>query len=298
MIDPPHGKLSRYLAAQGCRQPGREGIGGTSADRPPVFPRFATVECRSFHLYRASYKSDCDHVVGNMRRVLLMVSENSYRVLGCRWPVGVRGGSKRRLRDRSSVNVQCRPRCCSKVIPTRYLHEEIVGVLAVHDRNSEGGFARLEKLRIPARRYRRRLQAQHCPQSDRLPSKVAGNHRHQPIGRKQLCRAARTARLCIDEEAIGVKHQRPASEITVHHGYELGCRPWLNTRSGRDESNGVFHRRHTRHLSQKQHNQGSSHTNFSSCVQKIVLNLEELDSQGKSRQGRPWRASRSFVTQK
>ena len=62
-----------------------------------------------------------------------------------------------------------------------------------------------------------RLEAQHGFEREALVAKLAVNHRHYPVSRKQLVPATRTALLDIDEEGVGVKHRRPISNGRVNH---------------------------------------------------------------------------------
>jgi hypothetical protein len=91
-------------------------------------------------------------------------------------------------------------------------------------------------------------EAQHGPEGQRPPAKLPGDHRHQPVRRKQFVPAARTALLNIGEESIGMKHQHPISERGVNHRARFRSRARLNTGAGREITDTVFDAGHVHRL--------------------------------------------------
>ena len=71
-------------------------------------------------------------------------------------------------------------------------------MLAIHNRQSVGGFSGLEEFRVSPLRDGGGLQTEHGPERYRMTPEVARDHRHQPIGGKQFVASARPALLGIN----------------------------------------------------------------------------------------------------
>src|SRR5215510_9961676 len=103
-------------------------------------------------------------------------------------------------------------------------------VLAVHYRQTKSCFSGLEELRISPLSDSGWFQAEHRPEGYRPPAKVARDHGHQPITRKQLVAPARSALLNVHEKSIPMKHECPVSESRVDHRREF--RRYLRLKAG------------------------------------------------------------------
>ena len=58
-------------------------IDGTEIDVPAEFIRLPTVKAAHFQTHHTMCESECDHVIGNVGRILLMMAKGTNRVFGC-----------------------------------------------------------------------------------------------------------------------------------------------------------------------------------------------------------------------
>src|ERR1700730_4714684 len=103
------------------------------------------------------------------------------------------------------------------VIKKREFHEEVVRVLAVHDRFTVRSFAELKKFRIAPTRNCRWLQTEHPTSSESSCTQSALRHRHQPARSKNLIRSARAGLLLRIKESRAVEHNCPRAFLRHEH---------------------------------------------------------------------------------
>src|SRR5260370_19838294 len=160
-------------------------------DVPAIFIRFPPVEARCFQSEVAMSQAECDHVAGDVSRVMEMVSQRSNRVLRCRGAVRISRWPHSRVADRCKIEREHGFLVQLVVIECSQLHEEVVRVLAVNDWFSECGFALLEQLWITLGGNCCRLQTQHGSQGQSSTSEVSLRHGHEPVRGKELVCATR-----------------------------------------------------------------------------------------------------------
>src|SRR5207244_8488059 len=107
------------------------------------------------------------------------------------------GRAKRRFSKRTAVHEQLSLLSHFELIPAGYLHEEIMGMLAINDRQAVSRFSGLEKLRISPLGHGEWVHTQHRPEGNRIPSVLTHKHRHYPIYRIEFVAASRTTLLGI-----------------------------------------------------------------------------------------------------
>src|SRR5690349_13137106 len=88
IIDPADGKLPGNVLRHTDGQTRREGIRDAAIDIPAVFVRLPAVEGGCLQLNGPVNKTERDHTVGNMRRVLLVVRKGSDWVFRRRCSMG------------------------------------------------------------------------------------------------------------------------------------------------------------------------------------------------------------------
>src|ERR1043166_136617 len=119
-----------------------------------------------------------------MRGVFLVMPEDGNRIFRCGRAVRIGGWSESRLTNWTAVNEQPCAFAQPKIVAACKLHEQLVRMLSINNRQSIRGFARLKELRIPAVRDCSRLQAEHSTKGYRVAAEITGKHRHQPIDRE------------------------------------------------------------------------------------------------------------------
>src|SRR5262245_23328654 len=98
--------------------------------------------------------------------------------------------TERRLRHRTAIRVYLRFLVDLKTEAAGQLHEQLVRMLTVDDREAEGGFAGLKKQRVPSLSHRRRLQTEHRTKPDPIPADLPRQHGHEPVCRKEFVPAS------------------------------------------------------------------------------------------------------------
>src|SRR5439155_16557357 len=103
------------------------------------FVGLAAVEAGGFQSHVAVSESDSDYIVGNVGGVVKVVCERRDRIFRRGWPVRIGEWAHGRVAHRRSVKRQ--QRICAQfvVVERSQFHEEIVGMLPIDDRASEGG---------------------------------------------------------------------------------------------------------------------------------------------------------------
>src|ERR1700720_2198513 len=102
------------------------------------------MEARGFQSDAAVSDANGDYIVGNVGGILKVMSERCDRIFRRGWPVRISKRPHGRVAHGRSVERQ-QSICAQFVVVERsQLHEEIVGMLTIHDGMSEGGFALLK----------------------------------------------------------------------------------------------------------------------------------------------------------
>src|SRR5437867_13312619 len=96
-----------------------------------------------------------------MRCVFLVVSEDGNGIFRCGSAVRIGGWSESRLTDRTAIEKQPCAFAQPKIVAACDLHEQIVRMLSINNRQSIRGFARLKEFRIPALGDSSRFKAKH-----------------------------------------------------------------------------------------------------------------------------------------
>src|ERR1035437_472860 len=126
-----------------------------------MFVRLSAMKAARFYSNDAMRHSYGDDVIRNVRRILLMMAERTNWIFECGCAMRVSGRANcgiaygRKIKAEESVLSQM------DVIKTCELHEEVVRMLTVRNRNSVGRFAFLKQQRIALAGDGRRLQAEH-----------------------------------------------------------------------------------------------------------------------------------------
>ena len=130
-------------------------------------------------------------------------------ILERRCPVHERHGAERRLAHRRAGKRQRVPAAERRPPDDRGLHEEVVWMLPIDERQVVERFADLEDLTIAILAERGWLEAQH--QRESQPAAPGGplGHPHPPVLHRELVAAARTSLLVRVEEHDAVLHQMP-----------------------------------------------------------------------------------------
>src|SRR4051812_48708362 len=102
------------------------------------------MECGCLQLNRTAANAESDHAIRYVRRVLLMVSQDGYRILRCRCAVRIRRGAERRFTQWAAVNEQTRALGKAEIVLACNLHQEVMRVLAVHNGQTIRRFAALK----------------------------------------------------------------------------------------------------------------------------------------------------------
>ena len=92
----------------------------------------------------------------------------------------------------------------------RKLHEEIVRMLAIHERTAIESFADLEQFSVAAPSFGGGIEAQHRIQRQPRRSDVVRRLTHPPVGSLELCRATRSALMIEDAEQHAILHEVPS----------------------------------------------------------------------------------------
>ena len=129
-----------------------------------MFVRLSAVKAARFDPNDAVSHPYGDDVVRNVRRILLMMAESTDWILECGCAMRVRGRANCGVAYERKIRVQKSVLSHTDVIKTCDLHEEVVGMLAVCNRNSVGRFALLKQQRIALAGDGRGLQAEHASQ--------------------------------------------------------------------------------------------------------------------------------------
>ena len=116
---------------------------------------------RSFNLEALVNKTSGNYAVGNMRRILLVMSKHRQRIFGAGRAVWVRRRAQCRLADRTAIHKKGRVFSELKVISAGQFHHEVVWVLTINDRQSVCSFAGLEELRVTSLSHSPGLQTEH-----------------------------------------------------------------------------------------------------------------------------------------
>jgi len=103
------------------------------------------VEARGFDSRHAVCKSDGDNIVCDVRRILLVVTERADWIFRGRGPMRVSRRPDRRITHGREVEGENALLAELQIAKTSHLHDEIVRMLTVRNRNSESGFALLEQ---------------------------------------------------------------------------------------------------------------------------------------------------------
>ena len=138
----------------------------------------------------------------------------------------------RRIAHGSGIKRQQRAIRQLVVVQRGEFHEEIVGVLAVHDGTAEGGFALLEKFRVAAVRNRGRLETEHGPEGQSAIAEFSLCHRHPPVGGEKFIEASRPALLNVNQEGFAMEHQSPIAFGGHEHGDGSGIGLGIGPRRG------------------------------------------------------------------
>src|SRR5688572_5436816 len=131
-----------------------------------------------------------------------MMTENRKRNLRCRRTMRKGGGSQCRLSKRSAICKDLALVIESEFIASGQFHEQLVRMLAVHNRQAVCRFPGLEELRISFSSHGCRLQTQHRAKSDRAPADLLHHHRHGPVHRKKLVLSSGAALLNINDKSV------------------------------------------------------------------------------------------------
>ena len=129
-----------------------------------MFVRLSAVKAARFDSNDAVSHSYGDDVIRNVRRIFLMMAEGTDWVLECRCAMRVSGRANRGVAYGSKIKAQKSVLSQMDVIKTCDLHEEVVWMLAVCNRNSVGRFALLKQQWIAFAGDGRGLQAEHRSQ--------------------------------------------------------------------------------------------------------------------------------------
>src|SRR5881296_1746812 len=81
VVDSPGGKLPCESILHAECQPRRKRVRFAAIDIPSVLVRFSSMKCGCFQLQRPMHKAKCDHAVGDVCRILLVVSQNRQWIL-------------------------------------------------------------------------------------------------------------------------------------------------------------------------------------------------------------------------
>src|SRR5262245_4037210 len=88
-IDTADRELARPVCARADGQPRGEGVDGAAFEAPPFFVRLASVKARGLPRERTVGQTQRRDVCGDVRRVLVVVSDDADRVLGRRCTVWI-----------------------------------------------------------------------------------------------------------------------------------------------------------------------------------------------------------------
>jgi hypothetical protein len=198
------------------REPDGPGIDLALIDIPAEFVRLPAVEARSLDARDALRQSNGDHVRGNMRRIFLMVTQSGHWIFHRGGAVGKGRRPDGRVANRRRVEGEKRVGCQFQIVERRDFHEEIVGMLSVCNWSAIRRLALLEKQRIAPLRDGGGFQAQHDPSGKYARAKFSLCHGHEPIRREEFVSPSRAGLLLIQNENVGMKHERPGAP----HGHE------------------------------------------------------------------------------
>ena len=104
IIDPTDGELPGEVLCHADGQTRRERIRRAAIDIPAIFVRLPAVKGGRLQLNGTVNKTERDHTVRNVRRVLLVVPKYSDWVFRCRRSMRIRRRPERRFTDGSSVD--------------------------------------------------------------------------------------------------------------------------------------------------------------------------------------------------
>src|SRR6185369_11039863 len=96
----------------------------------------------------------------NMRGIEPVVANRRLRIITRAAAMHESGGAERRFGDRTAINEKAAACADLEIEPARKLHEEVVRMLTIDERNAIRRFPRREQVRIAAMAHQR-LQAQH-----------------------------------------------------------------------------------------------------------------------------------------
>src|SRR6185312_1157325 len=133
-----------------------------------------------------------------------MMAQRSGRVLGRSRSMRVSWWSHRRVADWGRVNRQDCSIAERVVVHRREFHEEVVWVLAVHNRPAECGFTLLKQFRIAPLTDSCGFQAEHRAQREGSVPEFPLCHWHEPVCRKELVTASRAGLLNLIEKQLAM----------------------------------------------------------------------------------------------
>src|SRR5438093_8466037 len=148
---------------------------------PTILIRLSTMKSRSLKLQWTSSKTDRDDTIGNVRGVLLVMTQSRDWIFGCGRPVRIGRRAESGFSNGPPIYEQLGLLVELEIVPPCNLHEEFVGMLSINNWQPVSRFSQLEKLRIPSLRDGGRFEAQHCSERNRIPAVLTRERRHQPI---------------------------------------------------------------------------------------------------------------------
>ena len=89
------------------------------------------------------------------------------------------------------------------------LHQEVVRMLTIDERDETVRLSGLKQLAIAARAGRRAIEARHAGQRQPARAGLAARHSHEPVGRDELVAAPRPGLMAERSEEHAVVHQHP-----------------------------------------------------------------------------------------
>src|SRR5438309_2908 len=106
-----------------------------------------------------------------------------------------------------------------QIVERRHLHNEVMRVLTVGNRNAERGFALLKEQRITPIGDCGRFKADHDATGKNARTDFPLSHTHEPIRREKSVSASHTRLLLIESEYIRVEHEHPVALPGHEHGH-------------------------------------------------------------------------------
>jgi hypothetical protein len=171
------------------------------------------LEDRSLHLKRTAVDSGRQHAHGDVRRIERVMAERRGGVLEGRRPVHERDRAERRITNRCAGERQ-RVAPADRLAPRdRRLHQKIMRMLPVDQRQAVERLADLEDLAIPIVTNGQRIEAEHQAELQRAAGGWSAQHAHPPVLRAELFSAARPPLVVVGEPGHAVLHEMPGNRI-------------------------------------------------------------------------------------